>query len=51
MEKSMTKPKKIIRWTDKIITPQKKGNTPPLNRAGFWKKREPEEFKVHEQPG
>jgi len=36
-------------WTEKIITPKEKGPEPPLNKDGFWKKFEPEEFKVEKE--
>ena len=45
MEKSR---KKIVRWKDKIITPRKIGDTPPLNKTGYWVKKKPEAFKVNE---
>ena len=47
MEKS-TKKGIPERWTTKILTPKKIGPTPPMNREGYWKKREPEGFKVNE---
>ena len=40
---------KPVHWTKKIINCHKIGDTPSLNREGYWKKKEPPEIKVNKE--
>lgn len=43
------KTSKPVPWKEKFFKVRKIGETPPLNREGFWKKREVKEFELEKE--